>query len=64
MLSGAGQVLCAASPKAGAWFLLAFALFSPEAALGAVLGLVVATVTAVMTLLYFLIRSGLLGNRR
>ena len=43
MLSGAGQVLCAASPKAGAWFLLAFALFSPEAALGAVLGLVVAT---------------------
>jgi len=46
VLSGAGQVLCAASPKAGAWFLLAFALFSPEAALGAVLGLVVATVMA------------------
>ncbi|MEK7838201.1 MAG: urea transporter, partial [candidate division NC10 bacterium] len=46
MLSGAGQVLCAASPKAGAWFLLAFALFSPAAALGAVLGLVVATAMA------------------
>jgi len=46
VLSGAGQVLYATPPVAGAWFLLAFALFSPAAAAGALLGLLVATAMA------------------